>query len=60
MPANYANQVETLWQVQRAFSMEGGIAAPWMDAEGMGIQWKFPKSVSTLKEAGDIAPYLPK
>jgi hypothetical protein len=57
LPSAYPNTSESLWQVVKPFEMEGGLAAPWMDAPGMGIQYKLPQSINQLQQGGFISPF---
>jgi len=54
LPSTYRGKMESLWEVIQPFEMEGGIAAPWMDAEGLGIQFKLPDTLERLEKAGII------
>ena len=56
LPSSYANQTETLWKVEKAFNYKGGIAAPWKDATGGGIQYKLPDTIENLWKNGYISP----
>lgn len=58
LPSTYPNTTETLWQVFKPFKWEAGLAAPWKDATGLGIQWKLPESINQLEKAKFIRPYL--
>ena len=56
LPSSYANKTETLWKVEKTFNYEGGIAAPWKDAKGGGIQYKLPDKIENLWQEGYISP----
>ncbi|MBN2655257.1 MAG: TNT domain-containing protein, partial [Nitrospirae bacterium] len=58
LPSNYPNQTETLWKVVRPIKYEGGIAAPWKDASGMGIQYRLEDKIRNLWNAGKIQPII--
>jgi RHS repeat-associated protein len=56
LPSSYPNTAETIWEVVKPFDMQGGLAAPWKDAPGFGIQYKMQQSVQELWDAGFIKP----
>lgn len=56
LPSDYANQIETKWRIVKPFDYYGGIAAPWKDSTGGGVQWKLPDFVSNLWRDGFIEP----
>ena len=58
LPSGYPNQVESLWMVVKPFKMDAGLAAPWKDAPGLGIQYKLPMSISDLEAGGFIKPHI--
>jgi len=54
LPSSYPNITETIWEVVKPFKMEAGIAAPWKDAPGMGVQYRLEMTIQELWEAGFI------
>lgn len=54
LPSSYSNTNETLWKVIKPFSYHGGIASPWQDASGGGIQYKLPDTIENLWKNGYI------
>jgi len=57
LPSNYPNKAESLWEVTKPIKYEGGIASPWKDSSGMGVQYKLENTVKNLYDAGKIKPY---
>ena len=56
LPSSYFNTKETLWKVEKPFTYKGGIAAPWQDASGGGIQYELPDTIYNLWKNGFISP----
>ncbi|WP_369344762.1 TNT domain-containing protein [Demequina maris] len=47
-----ASDPYSLFTVQKPITVRGGIAAPWMDSPGGGVQYLLPRSVQELLEGG--------
>ncbi|MFA7059874.1 MAG: Ig-like domain-containing protein [Pedobacter sp.] len=58
LPSTYPNKAETLWEVIKAVKSDGGIAAPWKDASGLGVQYKLENTIKDLWDKGKIKPYI--
>ena len=58
LPSSYPNKTETVWKVLEPIDYEAGIAAPWKDSPGMGIQYKLRETVENLWKAGKIQPVV--
>ena len=56
LPSSYIDKTETLWKVEKSFKYQAGIAAPWKDASGGGIQYKLPDTIENLWRNGYISP----
>jgi len=56
LQAWYSPATESTWQVVNLFTMEGGIAAPWKGASGLGVQYRLPQSVNALWRSGYRKP----
>jgi RHS repeat-associated protein len=56
LAAWYSPATESTWEVVNPFTMEGGIAAPWKGAPGLGVQYRLPQSVESLWRSGYIKP----
>lgn len=56
MPASYAPATQTLWKIVQPFEMKAGMARPWADAAGYGVQYMLPRSITFLRATGKIKP----
>ena len=54
LPSSYPYTNESLWEVVQPFPYKGGIAAPWKDSIGGGVQYKLPNTVEGLYKDGYI------
>jgi hypothetical protein len=58
LPSSYPNNMETLWKVKKEFAMDAGIAAPWKDSVGGGLQYRLPDNIDNLVRDGYLEPYI--
>ena len=52
LPSSRAGDPYSSFTVQKPITVRGGIAAPWMDSPGGGVQYMLPRSIQDLMDGG--------